>query len=399
MIITNKKELFELSMLEEFGITPAAVGGLVAGALASVAGSVVLIGGGLALIRTISDSVSKSIPQAIQNVKSRSKCNYRKINFLPSKLNFQKRMSGIIGHEREKQEIMNKVLGWIEAKRNHNLTNKTGGLVLYLVGSSGVGKTMAAEAVAAELLGNGAKAPMTVSLSSIDTASSASTAEQLFGVVEETVNGNLKIKKVSPLLNQIKRNPKTVIIINEYDKLQKRDGSLDNCLWDIADNGMIDINGEKIDCSQAVIIATSNEAPSCVGKKDSFVDDGSTTYIVHNKAFINRINPIVFDSLSEKEYEIIFNTRLKEVVNDYKEKYKLNINMSKSEIDKVVKDIVKANRGAREANAYINNLYAQLVSYRINHKIADCKGKANKKTKAIELVVSYNSENQKFCIK
>ena len=372
-------------------------GKIAASVVASIGIPIILIGGGIALIKTTSGFLSRSIPQAIENIKSKFRCSSQMINFNPSQVKerLEKNLESIIGHTREKNKIIDTVLGWIESKNNVDLNHKTGGLVLYLVGPSGTGKTMAADAIQKALL-NKKSNTVVVSYSSIDPASSFSVAEQLFGVREELSNGNMKIKKVSPLLNQIRHNPNTVIIINEYDKLQAKDGTLDSCLWDISDNGIMDIKGEKIDCSNVIIIATSNEAASCVGEPDAFVDDGSTTTVVHNKAFINRIKPIVFSGLTSEDYKEILENQLKSVILDYKQKYRLNISLDDSTIEAIVKDIKDANRGAREVNAYITNLYAALVAYRMEHKIPDRKDGYWKSKKCKLLRVSYDSVEHRF---
>ena len=361
--------------------------------------TVFIIGATIALAKTSFDFVSRAVPQGFENLKSHFRYSRQKINFSPSQVREKlvKNLLPIIGHEKEKEQIINTVLGWIESKNNPSLKHKTGGLVLYLVGPSGTGKTMAAEAVQRSLLSESSNT-VVVSYSSIDPASKFSVAEQLFGIREETTNGNMKIKKVSPLLNQIRRNPNTVIIINEYDKLQARDGTLDSCLWDISDNGKIEVKGEQIDCSKAIIIATSNEAAACVGEPDAFVDDGSTTNVVHNKAFINRIKPVVFSGLASRDYRIIFENQLKKVASDYKDKYKLIIDLDDATVEAVVNDIAVANRGAREVGTYINKLYAALVSYRIKNNISDRKSKSRSKTPDKYLRVYYDSDNRKFTI-
>lgn len=278
-------------------------------------------------------------------------------------------LSPIKGQDKAIEKIKETTLGWLESKQPKKERERGGGLVLYFVGPSGTGKTMAAEAVTKALLGENAK-PVTVSLSSIDVASPRSTDEQLFG--SRTVPmGSVNVEKDTRLTNQLRFNPKTVVVFNEYDKLQKRDGTLDARLWDIADNGMIVACGRKLDCSNSVFIVTSNERPSCLGKKDSGYDDGSLTEVEHSRPFINRVNVVTFESLGDCDYVSLVKESMDNIKHYYLKKFNLILKVDEASISKIAEEARNSNRGARGIRKYVYKLYAKMVSYQHANKISE----------------------------
>lgn len=331
------------------------------------------------------------IPQSIQDRKARMAVSKAVVD--KDVENVTKRLDqsfmSIKGNERAKREIREAILGWLESKKSDNPA--TGGLVLYLIGPTGIGKTMAAEGIAKSVVGEEAKVT-TISLSSIDQASEDSTDTQIFAKKKEPSYGNLKITVDPPVVNQLKHNPRTVVIFNEYDKLQKRDGTLDSRLWDISDNGVIEVEGQRLNCAETIFIVTSNERPSCIGGRDNNQPDEMVTEVEHSFAFKGRVNVIVFENPDIGVYADVLRCGFNNVYNDYRRRYNIDVKISESDIRLIASEIHNMNRGIRGTNQFIRRLYSALVEYRINNNIHKrCR-------KTVKLTCKYSETEGKFLI-
>lgn len=357
------------------------------GSVAIVAGAVVMT------IPVILTLFLNKLPQVFENIKSSLAASRSQINKNIENVAYrlEQNLTPIKGNEEAKKRIIEITLGWIESKQSTSRKSKTGGLVLYITGPSGIGKTMAANAVTKALLGEQSE-PVIISLSSIDQASKDSTDIQLFGKKTEAAYGNLKIIKDTPLVNQLKRNPKTVVIFNEYDKLQKRDGTLDARLWDIADNGSIEVDGEKLDCSEAIFIVTSNEKPSCIGAKDNDQPDQMATEVEHSFAFKSRVNVIVFENPETDVYADALKSVLMGVSEDYKERYNMDLYIEDGDVNLIASEIHKVNRGIRGVNQFVHKLYSSLIEYRMSKKMY------GKSRELVKVIVGYSSDSEKFIV-
>lgn len=340
------------------------------------------------------------IPQFIQDVKARSAASAQTLKVSDeSKVlhELQKRFAPIKGQEEAKEAIINIILGWIASKESKH-GPKTGGLVLYLTGPSGTGKTMAAEAISKALLGDKAK-PVVISLSSIDTSSKESTDQQLFSTKVDAVFGKLKVNRDTQLVNQIKRNPKTVVILNEYDKLQRRDGTLDARLWDIADNGIIKVDGKDIDCSNTIFIVTSNEDPSCLGINKDFDKDESITHVEHEKSFLGRVNVVVFDNPGREQYFEVLNGYVSNILKSYKTDFGIDVSVDKKTIDDLAAVIRTQGRGIRGLRSYVGKVYSAMTRFKIEN---NCKKSTNGKKSTGETPVRgklvYNFDKNDFSV-
>ena len=301
-------------------------------------------------------------------------------------------MENVKGQEKAKQQIRSMVLNIVDKNAQFMAVNNSkkagpGASVIYMVGPSGVGKSFSADIIRKVLSGFNAE-PFVIEASDIDKQSKSSAVEQLFGMKIKRVS-NSEVYEYAPFIQRIKAIPNTVVIINEYDKMHSPE--LDEKLRTIMDQGYINVNGEKIDCSAATFIITSNESYGSVNKGNNEFDDvddgtGSRTFINHDKAFLNRIKLIEFDNLSAFDYKQIATVPFAQLAARYKVQYGINLDLN-GMIDAVAQRVEELNKGARPIFTYLESLNDKLLNEVVLQKL-------NSGSRNIKYRVSF--ENDKF---
>lgn len=303
-------------------------------------------------------------------------------------------MKNVKGQERAKQQIRSMVLNIVD-KNAQFMANKDGkkagpgANVIYMVGPSGVGKSFSADIIRKVLAGFNAE-PFVIEASDIDKQSKSSAVEQLFGMKIKRIN-NSEVYEYAPFIQRIKAIPNTVVVINEYDKMHTPE--LDEKLRTIMDQGYINVNGEKIDCSAATFIITSNESYGSVNKGNNEFDNtddgtGSRTFINHDKAFLNRIKLIEFDNLTAAEYKEIAMVPFVQLALRYRVQYGINLDLNGT-IDAVAQRVEELNKGARPIFTYLEALNDKLLNEVVLQKL-NC-GNRN-----INYKVSFENDNFKL---
>lgn len=303
-------------------------------------------------------------------------------------------MKNVKGQEKAKQQIRSMVLNIVD-KNAQFMANKDGkkagpgANVIYMVGPSGVGKSFSADIIRKVLAGFNAE-PFVIEASDIDKQSRSSAVEQLFGMKIKRIN-NSEVYEYAPFIQRIKAIPNTVVVINEYDKMHTPE--LDEKLRTIMDQGYINVNGEKIDCSAATFIITSNESYGSVNKGNNEVDNtddgtGSRTFINHDKAFLNRIKLIEFDNLTAAEYKEIAMVPFVQLALRYRAQYGINLDLNGT-IDAVAQRVEELNKGARPIFTYLEALNDKLLNEVVLQKL-NC-GNRN-----INYKVSFENDNFKL---
>lgn len=312
-----------------------------------------------------SDKVAKSMDEQLKKIKGQQKAKKKATEIVASIIDARN-----------------------EAKENKRPYKK--GDVIYMVGPSGVGKSLLADGLAVAIMGPNAK-PIYVDASDIDKGSSRSLKEQLFYMSEAKCRNQSSsmMSEDTSIISQIRTNPNVVLIINEYDKMHTPD--FDEVLRTIMDRGQISIYGEKIDCSGLLIIITSNEDHSSVtaGNNQGDAQDdgtGSRTHIVHDKSFLNRLNVIEFENLDEAAYEEITADVLAAIAKRNKEKYSVELDFGDT-AKKIAAKTAKTNQGARE----IEKIVAGLKS-----AIAIERQRAGEAVEKPTYEVDYNGEDDVF---
>ena len=210
--------------------------------------------------------------------------------------------------------------------------NKPLGVYLFL-GESGVGKTQLAKELAINYF---AKEDAYIKLE-MEAFSDPSSVSKILGASPGFVGHDNE----TYLLDKIRMNPSSVVILDEIEKASKE---VINLFLNILDEGyLIDSKKRKIDFSNSIIIMTSNLGFS--NKKDNLgfnkmdINKEEIDKLVKRffkEEFLNRIDEIIyFNSLNENDY--------KTIADKYLQSYKL-------ELDKeiILKDIDYKVNGVRE---------------------------------------------------
>lgn len=304
------------------------------------------------------------------NFVARKNCGYidRLAEPMEALEKFDTYLSAIKGQKKAKEKLRKIVLSIVDEDKKRRLFSKNGfnygARIIYMIGPSGVGKSYSADALTKVLTGKDSK-PYIIEASDIDRQSDVSPADQLFGMRTKKVS-NSEIYECSPLINQLKATPKMVVLINEYDKMHTPD--LDERLRTAMDQGYFNVNGEKIDCSQAIFIITSNESSVFVeGGNQQFdadkIDDGtgSRTFVKHDKAFFNRVKLVEFDNLDKEAYKEIAAIPFSDLVERYKSEYGITLDL-KNTLDEVAAKTEEINKGARPIYEMVDNLNEEILS-------------------------------------
>ena len=306
-------------------------------------------------------------------------------------------MFSIKGQERAKRQIRSTVLNIVD-KNAQFMVNRNGkkagpgANVIYMVGPSGVGKSFSAEIIRKVLSGPSAD-PFVIEASDIDKQSKASAVDQLVGMRIKRIN-NSEYYEYSPLVLRLKAIPNTTVVINEYDKMHSKE--LDEKLRTIMDQGYINVNGEKIDCSAATFIITSNESYGSVHKNNNDIDNvddgtGSRTFIDHDKAFLNRIKLIEFDNLSAPEYSEIALEPFVKLAIRYKTQYGIDIDLNGT-INAIAQRTEQLNKGARPIFAYLEDLNDKLLNEVVLRNLKKGHGQT------LKYKVRFNKNNDSFTL-
>lgn len=228
--------------------------------------------------------------------------------------------------------------------------------VLYLYGPSGVGKSFIAKRLPKALLSAGE--PLILSSSDVNKEKKESVVDQLFN---SSAQNSEKIIPTKPLIKYLKNNPGGVIIFEEYDKICTP--ALDEVIRGAIDQGIINIDGEKVDCSGTTFIFTSNEDDISMNGFDENSDlslskenlEAGYTRVAHSRSFLNRIKKVKFKNLTSPEYANIIKSHFN-VVNAYWKNSNnggINLTIEEKIIQKLSVEVEKINQGARPIDLWI----------------------------------------------
>lgn len=319
---------------------------------------------------------------ALMSLYVSAKSLYDKIKLRFSKINqdvdvvneaFDKELQCIKGQDKAKKRMKEIVASVIDARNEAKENNKPYGKgdVIYMIGPSGVGKTFSAECLARAIMGANAQ-PVRIDSSCFEKDTTTSVKSQILYMREQQRNtsGSSYYYVDNSIAAQIASNPNTVLIFDEYDKWCTPD--TDEFLRAIMDKGVIYRDGEKIDCSGILVIVISNEDLSSVTAGNNcgvFKDDGtgSRTHNVHDKSFLNRLNIIEFENLSEDDYELITQYQLKIIADRYQKLFSINLDFGDT-ARKIAIATARRNQGAREIEKILASLKMEVISARQDNK-------------------------------
>ena len=234
-----------------------------------------------------------------------------------------------------------------------------GACVLYLYGDSGVGKSETANVISKSLCRTSNPLVINPSMLKVDHSNDAkSPIEQFFG--NEVVYGiaGEKIQYPTKMAQQISTNPKTVLLIEEIDKMRAYDPteSIDEFLRQIMDRGYVIVEGRKLDFKETVVIITSNER-----MKSDAVEP--RTEVDHDFSLLNRLTLVEFGPLTKEEYIKIASPIVSKLISYYYKTYKINIEISEDFFDLLGQKCCKEHKGARCIRKYMDQIKALMVEY------------------------------------
>ena len=166
------------------------------------------------------------------------------------------------------------------------------------------------------------------------------------------------------LTEAIKKNPHTVLLL---DEIEKADKDLNNILLQIMDNASItDNNGYKIDFQNVILIMTSNlgaQSRATMGfNQDKILPNDEDLKDSFTPEFRNRLNNIInFNPLQTTTLEKIVSKFIKILNNDLKKK-NIKVQLTKKAISYIAKEVSRKEMGARPIKRYIQEHITNLLS-------------------------------------
>ena len=174
------------------------------------------------------------------------------------------------------------------------------------------------------------------------------------------------------LTKTIRENPYGVLLLDEVEKANK---DLLNIFLTILDEGYFtDSLGEKVDCKNLIIIATSNAASNYIFESltnNKTIDQQSLIEYLINKGFfssefLNRFDGIVyFKPLDKNALYKIGQKMINELIGSYRESQKIIINISQLTLENVIAKGYSKQFGARNMQRTVLNEIGSKIDTKI----------------------------------
>ncbi len=339
------------------------------------------------------------------------KIDNEELNFRDAQENLEELLKTISGQEKAKEEIRAAVTRILHKRNQARFKGEDyrHGDVLYFAGPSGVGKTLMAEGLAQYKVLSNTTDVFIISASEVDKETTGeSVVEQLFGMSRGyspwggsfgmgSSGGRNVMSEQKSLVKYLNQNSDGLVIINEYDKMCTP--ALDEVFRTIIDQGVVNVKGQKIDCSGITFILTSNESAASLKIDDSKPDNtGSRTEIKHDTSFLNRVHPIEFDNLSIEDYKKIIDKEIRNDVVNYwssPEVAGMDLVIDDECLENMAKVVREKDQGAR----YIDVITGELFSAATG-KISAKKAETGKEDyyKGKKVYVSYDPDKKRFTL-
>ena len=233
--------------------------------------------------------------------------------------------------------------------------------VFMLIGTSGVGKTELARAVAEVLFGD---ERFMVTLNMTEYQNEYNTS-RLIGADP----GLVGYGEGGALSEPVRRRPYCVVLL---DEIEKANSSVIDLFMQVFDRGMLqDADRRNIDFSNTIIFMTSNLASDVLFQK---YNDGMTSpedlleelrpYLnqYFRPEFLGRIKPIVFLPLNTEAMRPIVEMKLNKIRKRLLQNRKIEVSFDKKVIDDIVASCTRAETGARNIDAIIDKKLAPEIS-------------------------------------
>lgn len=233
--------------------------------------------------------------------------------------------------------------------------------VFMLVGTSGVGKTELARAVAEVLFGD---ERFMVTLNMTEYQNEYNTS-RLIGADP----GLVGYGEGGALSEPVRRRPYCVVLL---DEIEKANSSVIDLFMQVFDRGMLqDADRRNIDFSNTIIFMTSNLASDVLfqnyyagmNSPDELLEVLRPYLNQHFRPeFLGRLKPIVFLPLNTEAMKPIVEMKLNKIKKRLMQNRKLEVSFDKKIIDDIVTSCTSAETGARNIDAIIDRKLAPEIS-------------------------------------
>ncbi len=290
--------------------------------------------------------------------------------------------ANIMCQDRAIDRIVEIISGMADLWRESDRTGKGGDCACTMVfmGDSGIGKTLAARCLSLALFHKDMQpwqfvtsTAITSSQTSQSSSKNASDTTDVLSPADQLFNVN------SEIVRQLTLNNRVVIVLDEVDKMHKSDpdDTIVERLRDARDTGKLlvrnGVNYFYIDVSRTVFILITNETRECWGLPPVELtpeEAASRTKIERDKSLVNRFYPIEFGRFTSEGYQTVLRPQLEELVEEYRDNYNININITDELVESIGDAAERCNKGVRGVNDYLIALRGKLVDYRSKHKVS-----------------------------
>ena len=233
--------------------------------------------------------------------------------------------------------------------------NKPNGIFL-MVGTSGVGKTESALALA-DLLYGGEQNVTTINMSEFK-------EEHKVSLLMGSPPGYVGYGEGGVLTEAVRRKPYSIILLDEMEKAHQ---GVQDIFYQVFDKGMMkDGEGRDIDFKNSVIIMTSNLGTDTILKlcadPDTMPDAEGLQEAIHEDltkyfkpAFLGRINVVPFFPLFDEALEKIVRLKVNKIVKRVKENYDAELTYTDSLVNTITERCTEVDTGARNIDHILEN--------------------------------------------
>jgi type VI secretion system protein VasG len=264
--------------------------------------------------------------------------------------------------------------------------------VFLLVGTSGVGKTETALALADELYG-GERNVITINMSEYKESHSVS---KLKGAPP----GYVGYGQGGVLTEAVRRKPYSIVLLDEAEKAHP---DVRELFFQVFDKGVLeDGEGRVIDFKNTIILLTSNAGTDTIMRACSQGDEPPSiealNELIHGElteifkpAFLGRLSIIPYYPLRDSELKTIVSLKLQKIRRRLLERHQAKLNVSDEVVDEIVSRCQQADSGARN----IDNVLASSMLPAISRTILQAMAEGRKIS---QVQVSVDNRELKYAI-